>query len=60
MVEGRKAIAGSVALETTHRDRARWQELWMVRQARRAATKGHADDARWWSDKAICALWNMN
>jgi hypothetical protein len=18
------------------------------------------DDARWWTDKAICALWNMN
>jgi hypothetical protein len=84
MVEGRKAIAGSVAcgitsiedaveglnavawatvwwtLETTRRDRARWQALWLVRQARRAATKGHAGDARWWSDKAICALWNMN
>ena len=61
--EGLNAVALATAWwtpEATHRDRARWQVLWMVCQARRAAKKGHADDARWWRDKAMCALWNMN
>jgi hypothetical protein len=46
--------------ETTQRDRARSQLLWLVDQAWRAAKNGRADDARWWTDRAICALWNMN
>jgi hypothetical protein len=42
------------------RDKARSQVLWMVGQARRAAEIGRVDDARWWRDRATCALWNMN
>ena len=74
MAEDRSAIVGSVAsgvasLEddvnaaagaTTQRDKARAQVLWMVDQARRAAQAGRADDARWWSNGAIDALWNLN
>jgi len=46
--------------ETTQRDRARSQLRWLVDQAWRATKNGRADDARWWTDRAICALWNMN
>jgi hypothetical protein len=46
--------------ETTQRDKARSQVLWLVDQARRAAKNERADDARWWSDRAMCALWNTN
>jgi hypothetical protein len=46
--------------ETTQRDKARSQVLWLVDQARRAAQNGRADDAGWWSDRAIGALWNTN
>jgi hypothetical protein len=42
------------------RDKARSQMLWMVDQARDAAKNECADDARWWREKAICALWNLN
>ena len=46
--------------QTTQRDAARSQMLWMVGQASRAAKSGRVDDARWWRDRAVCALWNMN
>jgi hypothetical protein len=46
--------------EATQRDKARSQVLWMVDRARRAAGNGCVDDARWWRDRAACALWNMN
>jgi hypothetical protein len=46
--------------ETTQRDKARSQVLWLVDQARRADQNGRADEALWWSDRAICALWNTN
>ena len=46
--------------QTTQRDAARSQMLWMVGQASRAAKSGRVDDARWWRDRAACALWNMN
>ena len=45
---------------TTQRDQARSQVLWMIDRARQAAKKGCLDDAWWWRDRAICALWNMN
>jgi len=45
---------------TAQRNQARSQVLWMVDRARRAAKNGYVDDARWWRDRAICALWNMN
>ena len=45
---------------TTQREAARLQLLWMVGQASRAAKSGRADDARWWRDRAVSALWNMN
>ena len=48
------------ATETTPRNRARAQMLWMVDQARRAAKNGRADAARWWRHRAVCALWNMS
>jgi hypothetical protein len=60
--DGLNAVAlatGSWTPETTPRDKARSHVLWMVCEARRAATKGHADDARWWSDRALRALWNV-
>ena len=50
----------AAAVEMTHRDKARSQVLWLVDQARRAARDGRANDARWWRNEAICALWNMN
>ena len=50
----------AAARETTQRDKARSQILWMVEQARRAAKDGRADDARSWGDGAASALWNMN
>jgi hypothetical protein len=46
--------------QTTQRDAARSQMLWMVGQARRAAKSGRVDDARWWRDRAVSAVWNMN
>ena len=45
---------------TTQREAARSQMLWMVGQASRAAKSGRVDDARWWRDRAVSALWNMN
>jgi hypothetical protein len=45
---------------TTQRDHARSQVLWMVARARRAARNGCVENACWWRDRAICALWNMN
>jgi hypothetical protein len=45
---------------TTQREAARSQMLWMVGQASRAAKSGLVDDARWWRDRAVSALWNMN
>jgi hypothetical protein len=52
--------AGRWSPQTTQRDAARSQMLWMVDQASRAAKSGRVDDARWWCDRAVCALWNMN
>ena len=54
------AVATGWAPETTQRHKARSQVLWLIDQARRAAKNGRAHDARWWSDRATCALWNMN
>lgn len=54
------AVTTGWTLETTQRDKARAQMLWLVDQARRAAKNGRADDARWWSDRAMCTLWNTN
>lgn len=45
---------------TTQREAARSQMLWMVGQASRAAKSGRVDDARWWRERAVSALWNMN
>lgn len=45
---------------TTQRDKARSQVLWMVGRARRATEHGSVDDAHWWRDRALCALWNLN
>ena len=44
----------------TLRDAARSQMLWMAGQASRAARSGRVDDARWWHERAVCALWNMS
>ena len=61
--------AASVAAVTTgewtseraaQRHRARSQMLWMVDQARHAAKNERLDDARWWRERAMCALWNLN
>jgi hypothetical protein len=57
---GAVAPKGGSTPETMQRDRARSQLLWLVDQAWRAAKNGRADDARWWNDRAVCALWNMN
>lgn len=46
--------------QTTPQEAARSQMLWMVGQASRAAKSGRVDDARWWRDRAVSALWNMN
>jgi hypothetical protein len=51
---------GRRSSQATPRDAARSQMLWMVGQASRAAKSGLVDDARWWRDRAISALWNMN
>ena len=51
---------GRQSPQTTQRDAARSQMLWMVGQASRAAKSGRVDDARWWRDRAVCALWNMS
>jgi len=42
------------------RHKARSQMLWMVDKARHAANNQRVDDSRWWREKAVCALWNMN
>ena len=42
------------------RHKARSQMLWMVERARDAAKHERVDDARWWREKAICALWNLH
>jgi hypothetical protein len=42
------------------RQKARSQMLWMVDRARDAAKSERVDDARWWREKAICALWNLS
>jgi hypothetical protein len=72
MIEDWKGIVGSEGVtvvavapnggtpEATQQDRARSQLRWLVDQAWRAAKNGRADDARWWNDRAIGALWNMN
>ena len=52
--------AGRWSPQTTQRDAARSQMLWMVDQARDAAKNERLDAARWWREKAICALWNLN
>ncbi|PYN34640.1 MAG: hypothetical protein DME01_14250 [Candidatus Rokuibacteriota bacterium] len=61
--------ATSVAAVTTgewapemaaQRHTARSQLLWMVDRARHAAQNERGDDARWWRERAICALWNLN
>jgi hypothetical protein len=51
---------GRRSSQTTKRDAARSQMLWMAGQASRAAKSERVDDARWWRDRAVCALWNMN
>jgi hypothetical protein len=51
---------GELGRPTTQREAARSQMLWMVGQASRAAKSGRVDDARWWRDRAVSALWNMN
>jgi hypothetical protein len=52
---------GELPLEmAAQRHTARSQMLWMVDRARNAAKNERADDARWWREKAICALWNLN
>jgi hypothetical protein len=45
---------------SAQRYKARSQVLWMLDQARDAAKNERVDDARWWREKAICALWNLN
>jgi hypothetical protein len=55
------ATAGELTQEmAAQRHKARSQVLWMVDQARHAARNERVDDARWWREKAICALWNLN
>jgi hypothetical protein len=51
---------GQWSPQTTQREAARSQMLWMMGQAGRAAKTGRVDDARWWRDRAVSALWNMN
>ena len=51
---------GRWSSQTTKRDAARSQMLWMAGQASRAAKSGRIDDARWWRDRAVCALWTKN
>ena len=51
---------GQWSPQTTQREAARSQLLWMVGQASRAAKSGRVEDARWWRDRAVSALWNMN
>lgn len=55
-----EAATGPWSPPTTQREAARSQMLWMVGQASRAAKSGRVDDARWWRDRAVSALWNMN
>ena len=48
---------GELTLEmAAQRHKARSQMLWMVDQAKDAAKNERVDDARWWREKAICAL----
>jgi hypothetical protein len=52
---------GELTLEMAARRRkARSQVLWMVDQARDAAKHERVEAARWWHEKAIRALWNLN
>lgn len=52
---------GELTLErAARRQKARSQVLWMVDQARDAAKHERVEDARWWHEKAIRALWNLN
>jgi hypothetical protein len=51
---------GDVGPADDAREAARSQMLWMVGQASRAAKSGRVDNARWWRDRAVSALWNMN
>ena len=46
--------------QMTQRNEARSQVLWMAGQASQAAKSGRVDDARWWHERAVCALWNMS
>ena len=50
----------AAAVATSQLGKARSQWLWMVDRARRAAKDGRAGDARWWRNRAMDALWNMN
>ena len=50
----------AAARATTQRDKARSQMLWLIDQAWRAAKDGRPDDAQWWSNGAMRALWNMS
>jgi hypothetical protein len=66
MVEDFKAVVDTAAAPpewtaeiAVQRHKARSQMLWMVDQARHAAKNQRVDDARWWRERAICALWNM-
>ena len=67
MVEDYRAVVPPGAYGTgewtpekaAQRHKARSQMLWMVDQARHAAKNQRVDDARWWREQAICALWNM-
>jgi hypothetical protein len=64
MAEGARVAAvttGELIQEiAAQRHKARSQVLWMLDQARDAAKNERVDDARWWREKAICALWNLN
>jgi len=55
------ADTGEATKESTaQRHKTRSAVLWMVGCARRAAQNGRVADARWWRDRAMSALWNMN
>lgn len=54
------ATASWTRESTAQRHQTRSAVLWMVGCARRAAQNGRVDDARWWRDRAMSALWNMN
>jgi hypothetical protein len=69
MAEEDNGEGASVAAVTTgeltqemaaQRQKARSQMLWMIDQARDAAKNERVAAARWWREKAICALWNLS